>query len=227
MKPIKITEGVYQVGGPDMTSPEDCCIFLVDLGRPILIDTGAARDPRKLIRNLEFLEYSPKDISLVVLTHCHIDHIGGVPYLMERYSLPMAIHELDAPPVEKGDHRRTAAAWYGVDFPATPIKLHLKGEEGSFEGGTAPLRWLHTPGHTPGSISLSVDNGLFRILFGQDIHGPFYTSFGSNLDDWAGSMRRLLEAEADILCEGHFGIIRPASEVRQYIEGCLRNYDKL
>jgi glyoxylase-like metal-dependent hydrolase (beta-lactamase superfamily II) len=225
--PIKVTEGVYRVGGPDLTSPEDCHIYLVDLGRPILIDTGSGKDPRKLIRNLGALDYSPTDISLVVLTHCHIDHVGGAPYLAEKYSLPMAIHELDAQPLEEGDRRRTAASWYGVEFPATKIKTHLKGEEGVLQGGASPLRWIHTPGHTPGSISLQADNGLFRILFGQDIHGPFYNSFGSNLDDWAISMRRLLELKADILCEGHFGVIQPSSEVRNFIEDYLRNYGKM
>ena len=227
MEPFKVAEGVFQVGGPGMTAPDDCCIYLVDLGRPVLIDAGAGTEPEKLVRNLEGLGYSPRDISLVVLTHCHIDHVGGAPYLANRFGLPLAIHELDAPPVEEGDNRRTAATWYGVDFPPTPVKQHLKGGEGTIAGGSSPLRWLLTPGHTPGSVSLLVDNGLFKVLFGQDIHGPFYASFGSDLDAWAGSMRTLLELDADILCEGHFGIIRPASEVRGYIEGYLRNYGKL
>jgi glyoxylase-like metal-dependent hydrolase (beta-lactamase superfamily II) len=227
ISPFKIAEGVYQVGGPDMTSPEDCCIYLVDLGRPILIDTGSGRDPRKLVRNLATLQYSPSDISLVVLTHCHIDHVGGVPYLAGKYGLPMAIHELDARAVEEGDNRRTAASWYGIELKATKIKTHLTGKEGIFENGVSPLRWLHTPGHTPGSISLLVDNGLYLVLFGQDIHGPFYNSFGSDMDEWSESMRLLLEQEADILCEGHFGVIQPASEVRRYIEDYLRNYGRL
>jgi glyoxylase-like metal-dependent hydrolase (beta-lactamase superfamily II) len=227
LKALKITEGVYQVGGPQMTSPEDCCVYLVDTGRPILIDAGAGAEPRKLVSNLDDLGYSPRDIDLIVLTHCHIDHIGGAAYLAQRYSLPMAIHELDAAPVEEGDNRRTAATWYGMDLPPLKIKHHLKGEKGVFEGDAAPLHWVHTPGHTPGSIALYLDNGLFRILFGQDIHGPFNASFGSDLDDWASSMHRLLELEADILCEGHFGIIRPASEVRDYIEGYLHNYGRL
>lgn len=226
MTTIKVAEGVYQIGGPALTAPEDCCVYLVDLGRPILIDTGSGMDIKSLVGNLESLEYSPKDISLIVLTHCHIDHIGAFPYLEERYSLPAAIHEMDAAAVEEGDNRRTAANWYGMNLSPTPVKYHLKGEEGTLEEGAASLRWLHTPGHTPGSISLLLDNGLFRVLFGQDIHGPFYSSFGSDLDQWAASMRRLIKEEADILCEGHFGIIRPASEVRNYIEGYLRDYGK-
>jgi glyoxylase-like metal-dependent hydrolase (beta-lactamase superfamily II) len=72
-----------------------------------------------------------------------------------------------------------------------------------------------------------VENGLYKVLFGQDIHGPFYASFGSDLDAWGKSMHKLLDLEADILCEGHFGIIRPASEVRDYIEDYLRSYGNL
>ena len=226
MKPFKISEGVFQVGGPDMTAPEDCCFFLVDMGRPILIDAGAGGAPRKLLNNLDDLGYSPRDIKLVILTHCHIDHVGGAPLLAEKYKLPLAIHELDAAPVEEGDNRRTAANWYGMNFAPTKVKLHLKGESGSIDGGATPINWIHTPGHTPGSISLFIDNGIFRVLFGQDIHGPFYASFGSDIDAWGESMHKLLELEADILCEGHFGIIRPASEVKAYIEDYLRNYGK-
>ena len=226
MKPFKITEGVFQVGGPEMTAPEDCCFFLVDAGRPILIDTGAGTAPSKMISNLEHLGYSPRDIKLVVLTHCHIDHVGGAPFLVDKFRLPLAIHELDAAALEKGDNRRTAATWYGMDIAPTKVKLHLKGESGSIDAGASPLRWIHTPGHTPGSISLLFDNGMYKVLFGQDIHGPFYASFDSDLDAWGESMHRLLELEADILCEGHFGIFRPASEVKEYIEGYLRNYGK-
>ncbi len=227
MKPFKVAEGVFQVGGPDMTAPEDCCFFLVDMGRPVLIDAGAGGAPRKLIYNLGDLGYSPRDIELVVLTHCHIDHVGGAPFLVEKYGLPLAIHECDAPPLEQGDARRTAANWYGMELAPMKVKHRLKGPAGSMEGGAAPLHWMHTPGHTPGSISLYVDNGLYRILFGQDIHGPFNASFASDIDAWAESMRKLLDLEADILCEGHYGIIRPASEVREYILDYLRNYGKL
>lgn len=227
MRPEKITEGVYIVGGPEITSPDDCCVYLVDLGRPILVDAGAGRSAPLLARNLEEIGYSARDLSLLVLTHCHIDHVGGAGYFMEKYGVRLAAHELDAQPLREGDKRRTAAQWYGVDLKPLEVGEILRGEEGEFPAEASPLRWLHTPGHTPGSISLYLNNGLYTVLFGQDIHGPFYASFGSDLDAWAASMRRLLELQADILCEGHFGIIRPASEVRRYIEDYLRNYGRL
>ncbi len=226
MEPFKVTEGVFMVGGPEITGPDDCCVYLVDLGRPILIDAGAGNSVRRLVDNLEGMGYSPRDIALLVLTHCHIDHVGGAPYLNEKYGIPLAAHELDASPLEKGDARRTAANWYGVDLKPMQVKNVLRGEKGEFPGGVSPLRWIHTPGHTPGSISLYCHNGLFTVLFGQDIHGPFYASFGSDLDAWAESMHRLMDLQADVLCEGHFGIIRPASEVRRYIQDYLRNYGR-
>ena len=47
-----------------------------------------------------------------------------------------------------------------------------------------------------------------------------------DLDDWRASIRRLLELEADILCEGHFGIYRSQAEVRQYMKHSLRQHGK-
>ena len=57
-----------------------------------------------------------------------------------------------------------------------------------------------------------------KVLFGQDLHGPFNDSFLSNLKDYQLSMQKLLDLDADILCEGHLGIFQPADKVKRYIE---------
>jgi glyoxylase-like metal-dependent hydrolase (beta-lactamase superfamily II) len=93
-------------------------------------------------------------------------------------------------------------------------------------GGGVNITCLHTPGHTPGSISPYLDRDGKRILFGQDIHGPFLKEFGADMDDWRDSMRKLIALEADILCEGHFGIYYSPPEVRAYIERFLRQYSQ-
>ncbi|MCK4239354.1 MAG: Zn-dependent hydrolase, partial [Candidatus Lokiarchaeota archaeon] len=82
---------------------------------------------------------------------------------------------------------------------------------------------IHTPGHTPGSISIYVKLRDKGVLFGQDIHGPFMESFGSNLEDYQKSMQKLLDLNADILCEGHFGVFKPAEKVRKYIKGYMES----
>ncbi|MDY6855177.1 MAG: MBL fold metallo-hydrolase [Thermodesulfobacteriota bacterium] len=83
---------------------------------------------------------------------------------------------------------------------------------------------LHTPGHTPGSLSVYMDRKGKRILFGQDIHGPFLPIMGSDLIQWRDSMNLLLTLNADILCEGHFGIYSSKEEVKKYIEGYFKYY---
>jgi glyoxylase-like metal-dependent hydrolase (beta-lactamase superfamily II) len=73
-------------------------------------------------------------------------------------------------------------------------------------------------------MSLYLDRGGKRVLFGQDIHGPFLPSFKSDVGRWRKSMEKLLALEADILCEGHFGIFQTKEQVRKYIQGYVREY---
>ena len=225
-KARQIIEGVYQIGGPNITAGEDAAVFLIDFsGELVLIDAGAGGTSEKLIGNIEMLGLNPSALSHVILTHCHIDHIGSAPFFREKYKARLVIHELDARAVEVGDSIRTAANWYGRSFPPTPIDMKLKGELEVLDFGGEKLHLLHTPGHTPGSISVYLDRAGKRVLFGQDIHGPFNRSFGSDIAAWKDSMHKLLALEADILCEGHFGTYQPADKVRDYIEHYLDEYD--
>ncbi|MEN6375281.1 MAG: MBL fold metallo-hydrolase [Smithella sp.] len=224
-KAEEIIRGVYQVGGSNLTSADDAAVYLVDFEDDvILIDAGAGRSTAKIIQNIQTLGFNAGRISHLLLTHCHIDHIGSAPFFQKNFQTKIVIHELDAPAVEKGDPVRTAANWYGTNFPPTKIDLKLKGKEEVLQFGSEKLHCLHTPGHTPGSIAAYLDRDGKRILFGQDIHGPFHKSFGSNIEDWKKSMHLLLDLEADILCEGHFGIYQPKQKVRGYIEGYLDEY---
>jgi glyoxylase-like metal-dependent hydrolase (beta-lactamase superfamily II) len=222
----EIISGIYLIGGPKITLPDDAAVYLIDFaGVLVLIDSGAGRSFNQLISNIELLGLNPSNISHLILTHSHIDHIGSAPLFRKQYGTKILIHELDASAVETGDSIKTAANWYGADFPPTAIDQRLKGARGILKFGTDSLSWMHTPGHTPGSISLYLDREHKRILFGQDIHGPFNKAFGSDINAWKKSMHALLTLDADILCEGHFGIYQPKDRVREYIERYLEEYE--
>lgn len=226
MKTEEIVSGVYLIGGQNVTSGEDAAVYLIDFaGELVLIDAGAGGSSSQLVRNIEMLGLNPASLSHVILTHCHIDHIGSVPFFREKYGVKIVIHELDAKALETGDSILTAANWYGTTFPPTKIDQKLKGDHEVLRFGNEELHCLHTPGHTPGSISVYMDRGGKRILFGQDIHGPFNKAFGSDIEAWKKSMQKLLALEADILCEGHFGIYRSKNKVQDYIERYLEEYD--
>jgi glyoxylase-like metal-dependent hydrolase (beta-lactamase superfamily II) len=222
----EIISGVYLIGGPSITSADDAAIYLIDFsGELVLIDSGAGKSFSQIVRNIEMLGLNPANLSCLILTHCHIDHIGSAPSFKKQYGTEILIHELDAKAVESGDSRKTAANWYGTTFPPTAVDRKLKGEHEILRFGKEELHCLHTPGHTPGSISLYMNRAGKRVLFGQDIHGPFHRDFDSDIEVWKKSMRILLELNADILCEGHFGIFDSKERVRAYIERYLEEYE--
>ena len=224
-KAEKIVDGVWLVGGPNISMSEDATVFVIDFsGELIMIDAGAGRSARALVRNIEGAGLDPKKISTVILTHCHIDHIGAAPWFRENFGCKLAAHDKDADAIEEGDPIMTAANWYETDFPPTPVDIRFKADHEILQFGAEQLHLLHTPGHTPGSMSLYLDRGGKRVLFGQDIHGPFMPSFKSDVGRWRKSMEKLLALEADILCEGHFGIFQTKEEVRKYIQGYMKEY---
>ena len=220
----EIIKGVYLVGGSGITDTKDCSIYLLDLGELVLIDTGAGKSVDAIVHNIKELRLDPGNLSTVVLTHCHIDHVGGAHEFKKRFGARIVIHSLDAEAVEKGDKVLTGASWYGINFAPLPVDLKLLNDEEFlyFSGGNVVC--LHTPGHTSGSLSVYLDKEDTRVLFGQDIHGPFLAEFGANMFLWKKSMETLLALNADILCEGHFGVYKPASKVRQYIERYVDEY---
>jgi len=225
LKPFKIYDHVYQIGGPQLTAPEDCCIYLLDGGAELaIIDAGVGRSASELINNIEKLGFDPALVRYIVATHGHIDHTGGLAYIKEKLGAKVAAHERELAAVEGENAALTAAHYYGVKYKPITVEIVLKGDQETLSVGDLRLICLHTPGHTPGGISPYVDTGEKRILFGQDIHGPFNPAWGSNLEEWGKSMRRLLALQPDILCEGHFGIYQPAEKARQYIEGYLELY---
>lgn len=224
-KPFKICERVYQVGGSEMTSPQDCGVYLVD-GRNhlALVDSGCGPSFKNLSLNLMRLGFDPRDLDFVLLTHCHMDHVGGAALFREEYGAAIVAHRLAATPLEQGDRTMTGAFLYGLRLDPMDIDRKIERDCERLEIGDLVLVTIHSPGHSPGSICAYLDVSGTRVLFGQDIHGPFHPDFGSDIGKWRDSMERLLELEADILCEGHFGVISPSDAVRAYIESYLERF---
>ncbi|MEN6318589.1 MAG: MBL fold metallo-hydrolase [Syntrophaceae bacterium] len=220
-----ITDGVYLIGGPDISRSDDAAVFIIDFrGELVMIDSGAGGSSRILQKNIEDAGLYPASITMLILTHNHIDHIGSAPYFRKQFGCKIVMHDLDADAVEEGDSTRTAASCYGTTFSPTAVDRRITGDHEILRFGGEELNCLHTPGHTPGSLSIYLDRSGKRILFGQDIHGPFLDVFRSDLSQWKKSMEKLLAIKADILCEGHFGIFQPKENVERYIKGYLKNY---
>ncbi len=219
---MKITADVHLVGGPSVSDPSDAAIYLVK-GRDAaaLIDAGTGNGHSRVLKNITEAGVEPRDVTHIFLTHCHYDHTGGARLLREATGARTVAHELDAEFIEMADPEVTAASWYRARMEPTMVDVKMEGAEVMFDIGGFELTMYHTPGHSPGSSVLTMRSGGMLVLFGQDVHGPLNDSLRSSRADYVRSLEFLLSLEADILCEGHFGVFAGREKVRRFIESFL------
>jgi len=215
VKPFRVWKEVYAIGGSELSHPNDCSVYLIAGSELVLIDCGAGESFHTLVNNIRSLGFEVDHLAAVIATHAHIDHIGALQRLRKELGAQVIAHELEAKAIETGVG--TGAEFYGVDYQPCEVDIRLSRPEETLKYGGHDLKAIHIPGHTPGSIAIYVDMEK-RVLFGQDIHGPYFLP-GANIAQAKISLQRLIDLEADILCEGHFGVYQPASEVKRYIEG--------
>lgn len=220
--PMRITGEIYQVGGMGYTSPEDAAIYLIDFeGHAALVDAGCGSAEDILLRNIEACGVDPETIECLLITHCHFDHTGGVNSLKKKLGFQVVCHELDARFLEQGDNEVTAASWYGEALTPFTVDRKLTEPDEEILLGGRVITAFHTPGHSPGSVVYQTESEGLRVLFAQDVHGPLDPTLLSDTQKYLQSLNHLISLEADILCEGHYGIYRGKEHVKDFISSFL------
>ena len=126
------------------------------------------------------------DVSLLLLTHAHIDHIFGCKRIAEEYGLPFHLHAEDFPLFENGP---TQGAVFGIPLDVSEVRLEVLEAETSLALGELALDVVHTPGHSPGSVSFIEHTHRFAIS--GDV--LFSGSIGRT-DLWQGSYDVLIDS---------------------------------
>jgi glyoxylase-like metal-dependent hydrolase (beta-lactamase superfamily II) len=127
------------------------------LGDPVTCDAIVVDPGDDVGRILEILQRHRLRVRAIVSTHTHIDHVGGLAELHRATGAPVMFHEAD---MELYKHLDIQAKWLGV---ATPSMMRIEDfvkEGDAVRWGGFVARVLHTPGHTPGSISLVIEPGV-------------------------------------------------------------------
>jgi hydroxyacylglutathione hydrolase len=130
----------------------------------IVVDPGDDAE-----RILEILRRYRLNVRAIVSTHTHIDHVGGLAALHRATKAPVLFHEAD---LDLYRHLDMQAQWLGVPTPETvPVDSFVK-EGDTVRWGEFAAQILHTPGHTPGSISLLVNRQIGSALGEPNITTP-------------------------------------------------------
>ncbi len=122
----------------------------------IVIDPGD--DVSKIV---DILKRHSLTVKMIVITHAHIDHIGGAHKLRALTGAPVYMHEADK---MLSDRLDVQAGWLGMATPEDP-GIDVPAQEGDvLKVGSIEAQVLHTPGHTQGSISLYLphEGGMIR-----------------------------------------------------------------
>jgi len=192
-------------------------IFLICEDEITVVDTGFRGSAKSIAKAIGALGRSVEEVSLVIITHNHLDHIGGLPGLLGMTKARVAVHMEDLSYGEKGlpysGFIRLLLKIPGISlfWPlvyARPDDVDIQLEGGEVLNPLGGMGVIHTPGHTPGSISLFSPQK--RLLIVGDIlnsgHRELHLTPGlvsSDVLQARESVKRLARLDFDILCCGH------------------------
>ncbi len=156
--PVEVAPGVHQLPaiGARVTA-------VAGSDGVLLIDSGTRGSLSMMDVGLKKVGYSLADVRLIVLTHAHPDHAGGLAALVRATSAPVAVHEAEADFVN-GARPMPSPYRLGLVARATgpmmsrlygpPVRVEHSLADGAALDWSEEIRVVHTPGHTAGSISL-------------------------------------------------------------------------
>ena len=169
------------------------CYVLESQGQALIVDPGD--EPERIIRFIKDINATP---TLIVATHTHFDHVLGVDGVRKATKTQFLIHPDDLPMLQSMQSR--VRQFMGFDVPPPPkVDAYLKDGD-SLKVGEEAIRVLHTPGHSPGSISLSGNGYVLTgdALFNQSIGRT--DLLGGDLKTLIQSIReRLFKLDDDII----------------------------
>lgn len=194
-----------------------------------IIDAGLALAADRILKQLAAAGHQPQDVKRILITHAHLDHVGGLPALQAKTGAEVIASSIEAPIIEgreaqqvvprdqlkpldrlmRGNQERSEP------LPGTPVTRTLE------DGETLPnvmdgLQAILTPGHTPGHTAFWQPER--RVLFCGDalmqffqLSGPFQ-GFSYDLQAIERSIQKLAALAPQIVCFGHGRPLHNAAE---------------
>lgn len=219
----------------------------------VLIDAGLKTSAPKIRKMAEDLFWPDTRPSAIVLTHAHFDHVGSLKTLAEEWDIPVYAHYMEKPYLtgqssypppdpSVGGGLMSAMAWA---YPKGPIdiggRLEILPRDGSIPG-LPEWKYIHTPGHAPGHISLyrqrdgvliagdafvttKQESAVSVMLQHKEVCGP-PKYFTYNWDSAARSVRALATLDPETVATGHGKPMRGA-EMRRSLHSLADHFEEV
>jgi metallo-beta-lactamase class B len=206
-EPFRVAGNLYYVGTYDLA----CYLITTPQGN-ILINTGLENSVPMIKSNIEKLGFRFSDIKILLATHGHYDHVGGMAEIKKLTGAKMMIHENDAPVLADGGNSDYAFGGKGSTF--TPVKVDgLLHDNDMVKLGGMQIRVLHHPGHTKGACSFLFDvtdeSRTYKVLIANmptvldltKLSGmPTYPNVAK---DYANTFEAMKKLQFDIFLSSH------------------------
>lgn len=214
--------------------------YLVQGKRPILVDTGAPGDADRIVAALRRAGVAPEELSLILLTHGHGDHVGSANELAALSGAPVMLHRNDDAMARSGRNvLGTLTGWEArmlapfVNKPFPPVAAtHLIDSRIDLRPFGVPGHVIPTPGHTLGSVSLLLEKGdalAGDLLMGGHLGGALMAArpqlhyFVADFGQLFASTERVLANNPQRLLVGHGGPLAVDDVQRWYQTNKMRN----
>jgi glyoxylase-like metal-dependent hydrolase (beta-lactamase superfamily II) len=160
----------------------------------VIVDTGTGDNFNYIKSSMESAGINIEDLSLIVNTHNHFDHIGG----NKCFDLDVAMHIEDARAIEEKNGDVTVASMFGRSMEGLKVDRKLKESDKIHN-----FEVIHTPGHTNGGICLYNGKTLISgdTVFSDGGFGRM--DIGGNVQDMKNSLERLSQLDIEYLLPGH------------------------
>src|SRR5262252_6534878 len=247
VKPYRIIGNIWYVGASGVTS------FLITTSEGhILLDSGFSETVPQIMRNISQLGFKLADVKILINSHAHYDHAGGLAELKKLTGAKLMATEADAAMLERGG--KGDFQW-GDKYVYKPVKTDRVLRDGDqVELGEVRLTARLTPGHTKGSTTWTMkveeEGKQYDVVFSTSVSTPGYNLVNNDkypniVDDYRRTFQILKSLPCDVFLGPHaefFSMkekkarmergVKPnpfidSAGYREYVAGGEREFQKL
>jgi hydroxyacylglutathione hydrolase len=223
---MEIIEGIHLVDAASSNFAHSNVYLVIDGKEMLVIDTGTSGNAKKIVSYIQKIGRQASEVSTIILTHYHMDHVSSAKELKDLTKAKVAAHFEDADfvagkkpfPKPKNILFRAVSSF----IKPTPVEVDVVLKEGDRIGN---LTVIYVPGHSPGSIALFDEQR--KILFagdtlrfdGNKISGS-PKQFAWDTAKEKKSIEKMSKLDFNIMLPGHGAVLKAnaSKAVKEFLE---------